>query len=61
MLGDPTNIFKRTDIIVKGDVSFPRTNIVIVPPIYYDIPVGPLILRLGKYPGLLKCICFFVF
>ncbi|VDI54125.1 Hypothetical predicted protein [Mytilus galloprovincialis] len=46
LLGDPTNIFKRTDIIVKGDVSFPRTNIVIVPPIYHDIPVGPLILRL---------------
>ncbi|CAC5409208.1 unnamed protein product [Mytilus coruscus] len=50
LLGDPTNIFKRTDIIVKGDVSFPRTNVVIVPPIYYDIPVGPLILRLGSDP-----------
>ena len=48
MLGDPTNILKSFDRVIKGDVSFPRLNLQIIEPVYQDIPVGPLTLRLGK-------------
>jgi hypothetical protein len=48
VLGDPTNILKSFDRVIKGEVSFPRLNLQIIEPVYQDIPVGPLTLRLGK-------------
>lgn len=47
VLGDPTNILKSFDLVIKGDVGFPRQNLQIIGPISKGIPVGPLILRLG--------------
>ena len=48
MLGDPKNILKSFDLVIKGEVGFPRQNLQIIEPVYQDIPAGPLILRLGK-------------
>ena len=46
--GDATNILKSFDLVIKGDVAFPRQNLQIIGPIHQSIFVGPLILRLGK-------------
>ena len=48
MLGDPTNILKSFDLVIKGEVGFPRQNLQIIKPVYKEIPAGPLTLRLGK-------------
>ncbi|VDI79784.1 Hypothetical predicted protein [Mytilus galloprovincialis] len=45
ILGDPTNAFERTDIIINGDVSFPRQNFKPFPDFHHDMPIGPLTLR----------------
>jgi hypothetical protein len=47
VLGDPTNILKSFDLVIKGDVGFPRQNLKIIGPVHQDISVGPLILKLG--------------
>lgn len=47
ILGDPTNAFERTDIIINGDVSFPRQNFKPFPDFHHDMPIGPLTLRFG--------------
>jgi hypothetical protein len=47
VLGDATNILKSFDLVIKGEVGFPRQNLQIIKPVHRDIYVGPLILRLG--------------
>ena len=48
MLGDPTNILKSFDLVIKGEVGFPKQHLQIIKPVHRDFPVGPLTLRLGK-------------
>ena len=47
MLGDPTNILKSFDLVIKGEVGFPKQHLQIIKPVHRDFPVGPLTLRLG--------------
>jgi hypothetical protein len=34
VLGDPTNILKSFDLVIKGEVGFPRQNLQIIEPVY---------------------------
>ncbi|XP_076076023.1 uncharacterized protein LOC143046845 [Mytilus galloprovincialis] len=45
LLEDPSSILDQFDVEVKGDFSFPRQNIRLIPPVYKTIPIGPLKLR----------------
>jgi hypothetical protein len=47
VFGDATNILKSFDLVIKGEVGFPRQSLKLIGPVQHDIPVGPLTLRLG--------------
>ena len=47
VLGDATNILKSFDLVIKGEVGFPRQSLKLIGPVHQDIPVGLVILRLG--------------
>ena len=47
VLGDATNILKSFDLVIKGEVDFPRQTLKLMRPVHVDIPTGPMTLRLG--------------